>query len=202
MRKKFLGNYLLLATRNRDKFKEIKEILGENKWKLLSLEDFPETAEVIENGKTFSDNALKKARAAFKATGIPSLADDSGLEVDCLSGAPGVLSSRFAGEKATYRDNNEKLLSLMKDVPMERRRARFKCVVALVDDKEEKWVEGVCEGIILSEYRGENGFGYDPLFFVPEKNKTFAEMTRREKNEISHRGKAFRKMADLLREDE
>ena len=197
-----MGNYLLLATRNRDKFKEIKEILGENKWKLLSLEDFPETAEVIENGKTFSDNALKKARAAFKATGIPSLADDSGLEVDCLSGAPGVLSSRFAGEKATYRDNNEKLLSLMKDVPMERRRARFKCVVALVDDKEEKWVEGVCEGIILSEYRGENGFGYDPLFFVPERNKTFAEMTRREKNEISHRGKAFRKMADLLREDE
>jgi len=197
-----LGNYLLLATRNRDKFKEIKEILGENKWKLLSLEHFPETAEVIEDGKTFSDNALKKARAAFKATGIPSLADDSGVEVDYLNGAPGVFSSRFAGEKASYRDNNEKLLSLMKDVPMERRKARFKCVVALVDDKEEKWVEGVCDGIILSEYRGENGFGYDPLFFVPEKNKTFAEMTRREKNEISHRGKAFRKMAELLRKDE
>ena len=190
---------ILLATRNRDKFKEIKEILGENEWELLSLENFPETVDVIEDGKTFSENALKKARAAFKVTGIPALADDSGLEVDYLNGAPGVFSSRFAGENASYRDNNEKLLYLMKNVPWEKRKAKFRCVVALVDNEGEKWVEGVCDGIILPEYRGEDGFGYDPLFFIPEKNKTFAEMTTEEKNKISHRGKAFRKMAELLR---
>ncbi len=189
----------LLATRNSDKFKEIREILGGNGWELLSLEDFPETVEVVEDGKTFSENALKKARAAFTATRIPSLADDSGLEVDYLNGVPGVLSSRFAGENASYRDNNEKLLRLMKDVPWEKRKAKFRCVVALVNEEEEKWVEGVCNGIIFSEYRGGDGFGYDPLFFVPEENKTFAEMTGREKNKISHRGKAFRKMAELLR---
>jgi len=188
----------LLATRNRDKFKEIREILGKNEWELLSLEDFPETVEVVEDGKTFYENALKKARAAFTATRIPSLADDSGLEVDYLDGVPGVLSSRFAGENASYRDNNEKLLRLMKEVPWEKRKAKFRCVVALVNGEEEKWVEGVCNGIILSEYRGGDGFGYDPLFFVPEENKTFAEMTVREKNKISHRGKAFRKMAELL----
>jgi len=190
----------VLATRNPDKVREIQGILEEEAWELLSLLDFPQAGEVYENGKTFLDNALEKARASYQWTGIPSLADDSGLEVDYLGGAPGVRSSRFAGEGKDYRKNNAKLLGLLKDVPREKRTARFRCIVALVDGEEERWVEGVCDGVVLEELCGDSGFGYDPVFFVPEKQKTFAEMTAEEKNAISHRGIAFRKMAQVIRE--
>ena len=192
---------VVLATRNLDKVAEIREILKGEPLELLYLADFPGTEQIEENGETFMANARKKAQACFRATGMVSLADDSGLEVDVLGGAPGILSSRFAGEGATYRDNNEKLLHFMKDIPKEKRSARFRCVVVLVDGSEDKWAEGTCEGMILSEYRGDKGFGYDPLFYVPEAKKTFAEMSRDEKNRISHRGKAFRNIAATIRQE-
>ena len=141
---------------------------------------------------------MKKACTAFQETGLPSLADDSGLEVDFLKGAPGVFSSRFAGEHATYDENNEKLLRLLEGVPDAKRIARFRCVVAYVDDRQEHCVEGVSEGIILEARRGGGGFGYDPIFFLPEQGRTFAEMTRDQKNAISHRGRAFRRMGEFL----
>lgn len=189
----------VLATLNQHKVEEIRDILKGERWELHSLRDFPETEETVENGKTLLANAMKKASASFQWTGIPSLADDTGLEVDRLKGAPGVLSNRFAGENASYRENNEKLIRLLEGIPREERTARFRCVVALVDGVGKWWVEGVCEGIILSEYRGEKGFGYDPVFYVPEKGKTFAEMQAGEKNTISHRGRAFREMAQLIK---
>ena len=189
----------VLATRNQDKVREIRDIIKGEEWELLSLADFPQTTEVVEDGKTFLSNALKKARSCCRETGIASLADDSGLEVDAIGGAPGILSSRFSGEKVSYRDNNEKLIRLLNGVPDEKRTARFRCVVVLADGEEEHWEEGVCEGIILSECRGDRGFGYDPLFFVPELGKTFSELDRDMKNGISHRGKAFRKMSEFIR---
>ena len=190
----------VLATFNVDKLREIQSIWRDKGWDLVSLKSYPNATPVPETGDTFQDNALIKARAAFQVTGLPSIADDSGLEVDYLDGRPGVYSSRFAGEDVTYRDNNEKLLRLMSDVPESKRTARFRCVVALVDEASEHWVEGTCEGLILFDYRGTEGFGYDPLFFVPEKGKTFAEMTGPEKHAISHRGQAFRRMAEFIRQ--
>jgi XTP/dITP diphosphohydrolase len=191
---------LSLATRNPDKIKEIRVILNLPQFDLVSLLDFPEMDEIVEDGETLKANALKKAREAFQWTQIPSLADDTGLEVDCMNGAPGVRSSRFAGDGASYRDNCEKLLELMQGVPAEKRSARFRCVVAYADSDEEFTVEGICEGVILNAYRGEGGFGYDPLFYLPKIGKTFAEMNTEEKNRISHRGIAFRKMNDRLQE--
>ena len=189
---------IVLATFNKDKVKEIQRILLPAGFELSSLGEFPDACEIVEDGKTLLENALKKAKASFRWTGLPSLADDTGLEVDALNGLPGVRSSRFAGAQASYRENNEKLLRLLQGVQRELRTARFRTVVAFVDGERERWVEGVSEGVILERYQGSSGFGYDPLFFVPEKNKTFAEMTTEEKNTISHRGIAFRKMADLL----
>jgi XTP/dITP diphosphohydrolase len=191
---------LNLATRNPDKIREIRVILNHPQFDLVSLLDFPEMGEIVEDGETLKANALKKAREAFQWTEIPSIADDTGLEVDFLNGAPGVRSSRFAGEDTSYRDNCEKLLGLMKGVPVEKRTARFRCVVAYADSNEEFTVEGLCEGMILDAYRGEGGFGYDPLFYLPEIGKTFAEMNTEEKNRISHRGIAFRKMNNNLQE--
>jgi len=189
---------LLLSTNNKDKIKELQEILNDMNISLVSLGDIS-NIDIEETGTTLKENALIKARAAFKETGLPSVADDTGLEVDFLDGAPGVYSARFAGEKATYDDNNKKLLKLLKDVDKEKRSARFRCVAVFVDDNTEFAVEGVCEGLILDKMVGGRGFGYDPVFFVKEVGKTFAEMTREEKNRISHRGRAFRKMADEIR---
>jgi XTP/dITP diphosphohydrolase len=189
---------LNLATRNPDKVKEIRIILDDPKLELVSLLDFPGMGDIVEDGETLEANALKKAREAFQWTQIPSIADDTGLEVDALDGAPGVRSSRFAGEEVSYRDNCEKLLEMMKGVPKEKRTARFRCVVAYADLDEEFTVEGICEGMILNAYRGEGGFGYDPLFYLPEIGKTFAEMKPEEKNRISHRGIAFRNMNKRL----
>lgn len=190
---------IVLATRNQDKITEIRRIMQMDSIELVGINVFPQAPDVIEDGKTLHDNALKKARSAFISTGLPAIADDSGLEVDALDGAPGVFSSRFAGENVTYADNNAKLLYLMRNVPQEKRTARFRCVTCLVDGDDHHFVEAVCEGMIIQEIRGEGGFGYDPLFLVPYLGKTFAELTLEEKNEISHRGKAFRGMGDLIR---
>jgi XTP/dITP diphosphohydrolase len=193
-------NRLNLATRNPDKIKEIRIILDRPHLELVSLLDFPDMGEIVEDGNTLEANALKKARESFQWTQIPSIADDTGLEVNALDGAPGVRSSRFAGEGASYRDNCEKLLQLLKGVTADKRTAQFRCVVAYADSDEEFYVEGICEGTILDAYRGQGGFGYDPLFYLPGIGKTFAEISAEEKNRISHRGIAFRKMAEKLRE--
>lgn len=191
---------LVLATRNKDKVTEIREILNDQEFDILYLLDFPEIPDVIEDGETIRENALKKAQQIYQATGIPTVADDSGLEVDYLGGAPGVHSSRFARENATYAENNAKLLSLLADVPPEQRTARFRCVMAYADSERTESVEGVCEGIILESLRGSKGFGYDPLFYLSEYGKTFAEMELRLKNQISHRGIALRKLKSLVEE--
>jgi XTP/dITP diphosphohydrolase len=190
---------LVLATRNADKVREIRGILGLRDGEFESLLDYPDFPDIEETGVTLEENALIKAAAGFRMTGIPCIADDTGLEVDALGGAPGVYSSRYAGENATYADNVRKILQAMKEVPDGKRSARFRCVVALKAGSREEWVEGACEGVILTQPRGGGGFGYDPVFFVPEIGKTLAEMTLTEKNAVSHRGRAFRAMAEKLK---
>ena len=191
---------IVLATHNRDKLKEIRRLLDPAQFELLTLDDFDDFPEIEEDGATLEENALKKAREVYRATGLLSVADDTGLEVDALGGRPGVYSSRFAGEDASYADNVRKLLEEMKDVPQDERTARFRCVVAIVDGTRETTVEGICEGRITTEPRGRGGFGYDPVFWVPEAGKTFAEMSAEEKNAVSHRGRAFRKAAQVLQQ--
>jgi len=191
---------MILATRNADKVAEIRRILRLPRNGLASLLDFPEIPEIEETGHTLEDNALIKARESHRLTGLSSLADDTGLEVDALKGAPGVFSSRFAGPGASYEDNLRKLLRAMEGIPEGSRLARFRCVVALKAGSREEWVEGILEGTILTEARGTGGFGYDPVFFIPSAGKTLAEMTMEEKNAVSHRGVAFRRMAELLAE--
>ena len=191
---------IVLATNNRHKIKEIEDILSGLAVDILTLGDFPGAPRVEETGKTLKENAILKAEAIYKFTGLPSVADDSGLEVDILHGSPGVLSSRFAGEHCSFEDNNRKLLRLMSGVPREKRGARFACVVALIKDPNHiLTVKGEVKGIIASEERGENGFGYDPLFYLPQLNKTFAQLSFEEKNRISHRAQAFGKAKDLIR---
>ena len=188
----------VLATLNQNKVKEVQNVLCQEEWNLISLREFAEVKPPVEDGKSFTENALIKARAAYAITQLPCLADDSGLEVDALQGQPGIYSSRFSGENATDKSNNEKLLQMLKDIATEGRTARFKCAVALVIDGVEYSVEGTCEGMIIDQPRGSGGFGYDPLFLVPNLGKTFAEISLKQKNEISHRSRAFRKMAELI----
>jgi XTP/dITP diphosphohydrolase len=189
---------LVIATRNPNKVKEIANVLACGKIQLLSLNEYPDIPEVIEDGATFEENARKKATTIFHATGIPSLADDSGLEVDYLNGRPGVFSSRFAGEAATDAENNQKLLKLLEGVPETERKARFRCVMFFTDGTHEEVVEGSCAGVILGAARGKNGFGYDPLFYVPEFGQSFAEIEMSLKNQISHRGRALAKLKSKL----
>jgi len=191
---------ILLATRNNDKIREIREVLTGLDIDILTLDQFPEITEVVEDGQTIQENALKKARAVSHVTHLLALADDTGLEVDYLSGQPGVYSSRFAGESATYDDNCNKLLEQMKGVPGEQRTARFRCVIAMINSDVETLVEGVCDGFIIDEKRGSGGFGYDPLFYVPKFDQTFAEMPLAQKNKISHRGLALQKAKAFLQE--
>ncbi len=192
---------LVIATRNQDKVAEIKAILSCFKIEFLSLIDFENVPDIVEDGLTFEDNARKKAIEVWWHTRLPSLADDSGLVVDCLGGEPGVHSRRFAGESATYDENNRKLLSLLKGVPLERRKARFVCVAALVT-QEEKVVlsRGELEGYIIDEMRGEHGFGYDPIFYLPEYGKTVAELKPQIKNTISHRARAIEGLKKAISE--
>lgn len=191
---------IVLATRNVGKVRELKAILHDLEVEVLFLKDFPEIGDIVEDGRTFEENAIKKARTAAEAAGCIALADDSGLEVDYLNGAPGVYSARFAGEGKNDLDNNMKLISLLAGVPDEKRTARFRCVIAVAAPWGElHTAEGTCEGRIGHEMKGEKGFGYDPLFFLPEYHQTFAELDPRLKNRISHRGKALAKVKDVLR---
>ena len=165
---------------------------------LLTLNDFPEVGEIIEDGRTLEQNALIKAREVFNLTGIPSLSDDTGLEVDALNGAPGVYTARYAGEGCSYYDNVSKLLEDMQTIPAPNRSAKFKTVIAYKDETIEMTAEGVAEGTIARASSGDFGFGYDPIFFIPEARKTFAEMKIDEKEIYSHRGKAIRAIMNTL----
>lgn len=168
---------------------------------VLSLTDLLPLPPVTEDGRTFRENALKKARGAARHTGIVAIADDSGLEVDYLRGEPGVRSARFAGEAASDADNNRKLLQCLAGVPPAQRGAAFRCVIAVVAPQgQEAWVEGTCKGVIGEQARGTQGFGYDPLFIIPELGKTLAELPLEEKNRISHRGKALAALKEVLKD--
>jgi len=190
---------IVLATRNENKIREIKEILRGLDVELLTFRDIPNLPPVEESGKTLKENAMLKAKSAYRHTHLPSLADDSGLEVYALNGAPGVNSSRFAGENCTYQDNNFRLLSLLHGVPREKRRATFICVVALALSDEKILVkQGKVSGYIADKQVGRQGFGYDPLFYYPPKGKTFGQISKEEKNRISHRARAFLQMKKAL----
>ncbi len=183
---------IVIASKNEGKIKEIKNFLHGLDVEIVSLIDFPDISGIIEDGRTFEENAMKKARIVFDHTKMTTLADDSGLEVRYLSGEPGVHSARFSGEKATDQQNNEKLLDLLKDVPMEERKARFKCVLVLYNSLYNNIVfEGKCNGYVIDEPRGEFGFGYDPIFVPEGQTKTLGELDLVTKNKISHRGKAL-----------
>jgi len=185
---------ILISSNNKDKIKEIKKVFNNKDVNLLTLDKFPDAPEVIEDGNTLFDNAYKKAKLLFDFTGIPTIADDTGLEVDALNGAPGVYSARYAGENVTYDDNVNKLIEEMKNIVDGNRTARFKTVAVYYSREINFYEEGACEGIILRERKGTGGFGYDPIFYVEELNKSFAEMKSKEKNKISHRGIAFQKL--------
>ena len=191
---------IVIATHNRDKLKELFTAFSIDSLniKLLSLDDFPDIGDIPETGKTLEENALIKAREVNRITKLPSLSDDTGLEVDALHGAPGVFTARYAGENCSYHDNVNKLLKDLEKVPLPNRSACFRTVVAYVDNTFEITAEGVSRGIISRSAVGENGFGYDPIFYIKNENKTFAEMTMEEKENHSHRGKAIRKIIEIL----
>jgi XTP/dITP diphosphohydrolase len=191
---------LFLATRNEGKIREIEELLRGCEISFTSLRDYPDAPDVVENGETYRDNALKKARFFTRWTGKLTLADDSGLEVAYLQGRPGVFSARYAGDGGDDRENNRKLLGELEGVPRQKRGAAFRCVMALVAPwGDEEVVEGECRGQIGFEERGERGFGYDPIFVIPRYGKTVAELSMAEKNRLSHRSKALRKMKKILK---
>ena len=196
-----LVNDIVIATHNPDKKKEIMIALHELGVNILFLDNFPEIGEIEETGSTLLENSLIKARTVSAITGIPAIADDTGLEVDALNGAPGIYSARYAGINVSYEDNVRKLLSEMSSIDMDSRTARFRTVVSFHSQNKELWTEGVIEGSITMGAIGTGGFGYDPVFRVEQTGKTFAEMTRREKNKISHRGVALEKMCKLLKEN-
>ncbi len=188
---------LLLATTNRHKLEEYHAIFSDLPFRLLSLHDVQLDIDIEETGTTFAENAALKARAYAQASGMLSLADDSGLEIDALAGAPGVYSARFAGRETSYEERFRLILQQLNGLPMEQRSARFRCSVALAE-RCCRVVEGVFEGQIAHHPRGDHGFGYDPIFFVPELGKTAAELTPEQKNRISHRGRAAQKARMLL----
>lgn len=197
---------IILATNNKKKIEEIRAILNGLPVALHTTMEFPDLREVEEDKETFRENALKKAREIFEATRLNALADDSGLEVDALDGRPGVYSARYAGEGHPYEANNKKVLDEMKDIPDDRRTARFHCVLAYVGHGTngnyfEECFDGVCEGRINRHPVGSFGFGYDPIFFIPEFGKTMAELEPEIKNRISHRGRALEKFKEYLRKE-
>lgn len=191
---------LVIATHNEDKLKEIQTYFESFSFNAISLNKFPQIGEIIEDGQTLLDNALIKAREVFDKTGLPTISDDTGLEVDALNGKPGVFSARYAGEECTYLDNVKKLLKNMKKIPIPNRTAQFKTVMVFKDKNQELIVEGVVKGLISRELKGDQGFGYDPIFFVPDLGKTFGELSAIEKNKISHRGNALRNLVNSLKE--
>lgn len=190
---------LVLASGNKGKIVELKQLLATLPITVKSLADYPTMPETVEDGESFQANAIKKAQEAAQFTGKMALADDSGLEVDSLAGLPGVESARFAGEPTDDAANNRKLLAMMKNIPQSQRRARFRCVMAICTPQGEIFTsEGSCEGLILQALQGQGGFGYDPLFYVPDFDKTFAELDLASKNKISHRGQALTGVLNLL----
>jgi XTP/dITP diphosphohydrolase len=192
---------IVFASGNEGKVKEIKEMLEGMGIELVSLKNYKDVPEIVEDGKSFLENALKKAKIISEFTGETVLADDSGLQVDVLGGEPGIYSARYAGEKATDDDNINLLLARLKNIPQEKRTASFCCALVLYrtngsyDCFESKW-----QGLIIDDRRGNKGFGYDPVFFVPKLNKTAAELPPEIKNKVSHRGHAFAKLKNTLRE--
>lgn len=190
---------IVFATLNEGKVKEIKEILGDFEIEVLSMKEMGINIDVEENGSTFEENSLIKARALSKLTGLPALADDSGLVVDYLKGEPGIYSARYLGRDTDYDYKNNFIINELSDAKAEERSARFVCVISLVlPDGREFTKMGIMEGLIGYEQKGENGFGYDPIFYLPEYGKTSAELSPSEKNEISHRGKALSEMKELI----
>ncbi|RMG90390.1 MAG: XTP/dITP diphosphatase [Chloroflexi bacterium] len=191
---------LLVATHNKGKVREYAEMLSELDVSWCNLDDVGVTEDVPETGSTFAENAILKAQAYARLTGLLTLADDSGLEVDALGGAPGVYTARFGGEGLSHEERYRLLLMRLADVPWAKRGARFRCVIALagVGGVLLGTAEGVCEGMIALEPAGEGGFGYDPVFYLPERKKTMAELPSSVKHQISHRGRALRQIAPLL----
>jgi len=190
---------IIFATSNEGKMKEIRLIMADSGYEVVSLKEAGISADIEENGTTFEENAVIKASAIAKLTGELAMADDSGLEVDYMDKAPGIYSARFLGEDTSYDIKNNYILEQLKDVPLPERSARFVCVIALADAEGKAVTKrATIEGYIGYEIRGENGFGYDPIFMVPEYDKTTAELSIEEKNEISHRAKALRAMKEEL----
>ena len=182
---------VIIASTNQGKLKEFKELMFDLPVEVKSLKDYPDIADIEEDGSTFAENAFIKAKTVYEKTGCICIADDSGLEVDALNGAPGIYSARYAGEEKNDQANNEKLLEAMKNVPIEKRGAQFHCAIVAIDTKGNRYdAEGIVRGTILHRPQGENGFGYDPLFYVDEFDCTTAELSMEQKNKISHRGKA------------
>ncbi len=192
---------LVVATKNEGKITEIKKVLQTMPFEVLSMGDIGIAVDVVEDGKTFEENSLKKAVEICSICKTIVIADDSGIEVDYLDGAPGIYSARFGGPEAADEDRNEKLLYMLKDVPFEKRTARFVCAIAVAfPDGRSFAVRDNCEGFVDFKCKGHNGFGYDPLFYVREYDKTMAELSIDIKNKISHRAKALEKMADRIKD--
>lgn len=188
-----MSNKIIFATNNEDKMKEIRMILNDLDYEILSLKDAGITVDIIEDGKTFEENALIKAKTVMEYTGEIVMADDSGLEVDALDKRPGIYSSRFLGEETSYDVKNQYILDKLKDVEWDERTARFVCAIACVFPDGKKLIKrGVMEGYIGYEIQGKNGFGYDPIFWLPNYNATSAQISPEDKNKESHRGKALR----------
>ena len=190
---------LVVATKNQGKMREIRDLLKDFKIKVTSLADYPDAPEIVEDGTTFAQNALKKAATIALYTKKLTLGEDSGLEVKALSNRPGVYSARYSGEGATDPKNNRKLLRELKNVPLEKRQARYRCCAALVDGKKIiDVVSGSCNGLIALKSCDKNGFGYDPLFLIPQYNKTFGQLSLAIKATLSHRAKAMKKVKKIL----
>jgi len=189
---------ILLATQNAHKVDELIRLLEPFAIDVVSLLDFPEIGEIVEDGDTLEANAVIKAKAGYAHCGLPTIADDTGLAVDALNGAPGVYAARYAGENASYDDNVQKMLDEMKNVPEGQRQARFQTAAVFYDGSTTISAIGEVQGSICERRYGESGFGYDPIFFVPEKQKTYAQMDLAEKNQLSHRKRAFESLFKIL----
>lgn len=190
---------IVIATGNNDKVREINEILADTEYEAVSMKSIGVNPEIIEDADSFAGNALIKAKTVHAITGGYVMADDSGICIDALGGAPGIYSARFCGEDSTYEEKFAKIFEMLKDVPEDERTAHFTCAIAVVKpDGTSFTVEEICEGVLHEEPMGENGFGYDPIFYMPEFGMTTAQMPIEQKNTISHRGKALRAMVEKL----
>ncbi len=189
---------LLLATQNKHKVEELTRLLEPYDMEVVSLLDYPDIGEIVEDGDTLEANALIKAHAGFQHCGLPTIADDTGLAVDALNGAPGVYAARYAGKNATYDQNVQKMLDELHGVPEDLRQAKFQTVAVFFDGEMTVTALGEVSGMITTSRQGDSGFGYDPIFFHPEKQKTYAQMSMTEKNELSHRKRALAKLVNIL----